>query len=261
MDSLSMYKTHLNLLNGILISDIEEYPGFLIVKSYLNDNWYDSITITDPDILNWENLISKADHLNETGIDYALYFPSEFRDALESPISSSFKRVGGDTYLLLKKIPDLEFPISKEIQIKAVDTESFKDYKDLIEEIHGNEMGWPAATSFSDRMFKVQESNSSNEKQVELFVAYINNRPVGYCSTISSKELNITYLTASGVLSEFRGKGIFSSIISSRLRSAREQGIESAYIITGQESKSWYVAKKLGYVEVGNFEYYLRNSS
>lgn len=255
-----MYKTHLNLLNGILISDIEEYPGLLVVKSYLNDNWYDSITITDTGMLNWETLRSKEEQLKASNIDYALYFPSEFRDALESQIRYSFKRVGGDTYLLLKKIPAVVFPISKDIQIKAVNTESFKDYKGLIEEIHGNEMGWPAANRFSDRMFKIKESNSSNEKQVELFVAYIKNKPVGYCSTISSKELNITYLTASGVLSEFRGKGIFSSIICSRLKSSREQGIESAYIITGQESKSWYVAKKLGYIEVGNFEYYLRNS-
>jgi len=261
MDSISICKTHLELLKGILVSSIEEYPGFLVVKSYLNDNWYDSITITNPKLLDWDFLMTVANNLKETGIDYALYFPIEFLPVLIPLLDSTFKRVGGDSYMVITKIPGTFTSISKEIQIELVTKENFNDYKALINEIHGNEMGWPATKRFSDRMFKVQEANSSNEKQVELFLAYYHDKPVGYSSSITSKELSTTYLTASGVLSEYRGKGIYSSMISSRLNKAIELGLQTAYVITGQEGSSWNVAKKFGYEEVGKFEYYLRNSS
>lgn len=259
MDSISIYKIHLKLLAGILISDIEEYPGFLEVKSYLNDNWYDSITITDPSLLDWEFLISIANQLKVSGIDYALYFPIEFLTKLKPLLSSTYKRVGGDSYMYLKKIPDTSKPISKEIQIKIVNKENFNIYLGLINEIHGNEMGWPATKRFSDRMYKVQESNSSNGKQVGLFLAYYDDKPVGYCSSITSKEFNITYLTASGVLSEYRGKGIYTSMVNSRLNSAKLLGVQTAYVITGQDGSSRHVAKRLGYEEVAKFEYYLPN--
>lgn len=78
MNSMSIYKTHLKFLEGILVSSIEEYPGFLVVKSYLNDNWYDSITIINPSQLDWNFLMTNANYLKETGVDYALYFPIEF---------------------------------------------------------------------------------------------------------------------------------------------------------------------------------------
>lgn len=260
MDLISLYRTHLELLKGILVSSIEEYPGFLVVKSYLNDNWYDSITITNPKLLDWGFLMTVANNLKELGIDYALYFPIEFLTFLKPLLGSTFKRVGGDSYMVLKKIPDTLKPLSNEIQIKLVNKENFKDYMELIDEIHGNEMGWPATKRFSDRMFETQESNQSNEKQVELFLAYYNDKPVGYSSSITSKELSITYLTASGVLSEYRCKGIYSNMVSSRLNSAKELGIQTAYVITGQEGSSWHVAKIFGYEEVGKFEYYLRNS-
>lgn len=159
--------------------------------------------------------------------------------------------------MVLKKIPDTLKLISNEIQVELVNKESFNDYKKLINEIHGDEMGWSATYRFSDRMFKVQEANSSNEKQVELFLAYFQDKPVGYCSSITSKELNTTYLTASGVLSKYRGKGIYSYMVSSRLNSAKELGIQTAYVITGQEGSSWHVAKKFGYEEIGKFKYYL----
>lgn len=204
--------------------------------------------------------MTRAQELKETGVDYALYFPFDFLTALKPILGSTFKRVGGDSYMVLTKIPDTLKLISNEIQVKVVNKESFNDYKKLINEIHGNEMGWPATSRFSDKMFNVQESNSSNEKQVGLFLAYYHAKPVGYCSSITSKELNTTYLTASGVLSEYRGKGIYSYMVSSRLNSAKELGIQTAYVITGQESASWHAAKKFGYEELGKFEYYLRNS-
>jgi len=260
MDLLSIYKTHLKLIDGILISNIEEYPGFLVIKSHLNDNWYDSITITNPSLVNWDNLRSNANQLKENRIDYALYFPLEFLKDLEPRIGSTFKRVGGDSYLVLKKVSNISNPTTSELVIKPVSIKNFSDYKDLINEIHGKEMGWPAASSFGDRMFKVQESNLYSEKKVELFVAYYEGIPVGYSSSITSKELNITYLTASGVLSKYRGKGIYTQMVSSTLSTAKEQGIDSAYVITGQESKSWNVARRLGYEEIGRFEYYLPNS-
>lgn len=257
MDSIQIYQTHLKLLDGIIVSEVENYNGFLVVKSYLNDNWYDAITITDPLKFDLKELIRLEKDLIKDNINYALYFPSDFLTQIQGLVTEGYRRVGGDAYLLLN---DLQYStLLPNIEIVEVSEDSFETYKELIEQIHGREMGWPASSKFADIMFKKQQIVS--KKSVHLNLAFFDGKAVGYSTSITSKEMGLIYLTSSGVLGDYRGKGIYTTMVNYAINKAIKQGIKSAYVITGQESKSWHASKKLGYIEVGRFEYYLRNQS
>lgn len=77
-------------------------------------------------------------------------------------------------------------------------------------------------------------------------------RGIGYSNYRYSSDGKVLYLNGSAVLPEYRGKGVYSDLVSMRLAEAKSRGCE---LVTCQARKgtSEPILRKLGFVEYGTY--------
>lgn len=252
---------HFTLLKNVIIKSIEYKDGLMIARSYLNDNWYDAVTpietVASLDLYKVENVIRSLQ-------DEKLHFSFYVESAQEQYVRDNFTFLdvnnydSGDAHLV-KNISDENidnYPLPRsDIEIRSVTPDLFETYQSLVSQVHGNEEGWAAAPRFAELIFKAQE-DSDIEQIVKAYVAFYQGEPAGYAAGIYSKEMDIAYQANSGVLQDFRRKGIYKALVNYRVKKAIELGISNIYVVTGQESNSWHAAIKNGYAEVARYEYF-----
>ena len=88
-------------------------------------------------------------------------------------------------------------------------------------------------------------------------LALENNKPVGYSNYRYSKDGKVLYLSGAAVLPEYRGKGIYRSMLSSRLTEARKRGCELA-VTQARLGTSEPILRKSGFHEYAAYKQYVR---
>jgi GNAT superfamily N-acetyltransferase len=96
------------------------------------------------------------------------------------------------------------------------------------------------------------------EGQARVYLAYMNgvNEPVGYASMITIPDQPIVVLYCAGVLEEYRGRGIYSSLVARRLADAYHAGARTA-VIQAVRTTSAPICQKLGFIELLGMEWYI----
>ncbi|WP_226655632.1 GNAT family N-acetyltransferase [Pseudalkalibacillus hwajinpoensis] len=84
-----------------------------------------------------------------------------------------------------------------------------------------------------------------------------NNKPVGYSNYRYSKDGKAIYLSGAAVLPEYRGKGIYRSLLADRLIEARKRGCELA-VTQARVGMSEPILRKSGFHEYATFKQYVR---
>ena len=79
-------------------------------------------------------------------------------------------------------------------------------------------------------------------------IALENNKAVGYSNYRYSKDGKVLYLNGAAVLPEFRGKGIYHSMLKTRLQKARKRGCEIA-VTQARVGTSKPILRRLGFRE------------
>lgn len=111
---------------------------------------------------------------------------------------------------------------------------------------YGNET---KQTSFRQRQSYLKLSS----RRGGFVIALDGNRAVAYSNYRYSEDGKVLYLTGSGVLPEYRKKGIYTDLVMSRMVAAKKKGCE---IVTVQArvDTSGPVLRKLGFQEYGKYE-------
>jgi N-acetylglutamate synthase-like GNAT family acetyltransferase len=91
-----------------------------------------------------------------------------------------------------------------------------------------------------------------------VYLAYVEGveYPVATAGMLYMPDLPIALLLSSATLPDFRGYGIYTSLMARRLSDARQDGMEAA-IIQAVRATSAPICRKLGFVEVMPMELYV----
>ncbi len=79
--------------------------------------------------------------------------------------------------------------------------------------------------------------------------------PVSVCSMFSPRGSSVAVMQGAATLSEYRGHGIYTSMMAARLTDARVMGKDSA-VLQGDRMTSAPIAAKLGFEEVCSIDFY-----
>jgi len=239
---------------------VTEKNGLITGTSFLNHHWYDAISpINNLSEVDIKILDESLAELKQRDIDFAFYVNSNDKELVNNNLEQlQLKHNGGDAHMLrnLKGYPSKTLNKIEGLVLKPVDDSNFRVYRKLIEEVHGDESGLTVAGDLAEVLFKASKNKEIEQKVITL-LAFVDDKPAGYSAAIYSRELNLAYLTNSGVTQEFRRRGIHSQMVNYRIKKAEKLGISRIYVITGQDSNSWRSVQKQGFEEVARYEYYL----
>lgn len=98
---------------------------------------------------------------------------------------------------------------------------------------------------------------SSSPLRRRVYLAFLQGveEPVAYASAVYLPNQPIMVLFCAGTLEEYRGHGIYTSLVARRLADARQDGIQAA-VIQAVRGTSAPICRKLGFVEIGSLEWY-----
>lgn len=253
---LEILKIHNQVLQDVVIESTIETNDIYIAKSFLNNDWYDTLSF-DSNKIDFNVLKTEINKLKNKGIDFSIYLPHKFVEKNTKLITSLQIKLNGEDVYMFKKIETSDL-FSKEVngvEIAQLTQEYYSQFINLVNEIHGNEMGWSKAQAMSELLVKSSSVDSTN-KFVKIYVAKVNNRVVAYASAIASLDMNLIYFTFDGVKNEFRRQKIYSALNYERVKFALQKGINQSYVITGREGKAYQGLLKQGYENIAEFDYF-----
>ena len=82
------------------------------------------------------------------------------------------------------------------------------------------------------------------------FIAFDNDKIVGFCSYVKYKTQNKAVLKSAYVLDEYRRKGIYDELFRARLEDLKKQGIKR--VVATTTSKSWSTHERYGFKHTTN---------
>ena len=98
--------------------------------------------------------------------------------------------------------------------------------------------------------------NMVDEQTETLIRDRVNNKPVAFAASIMDKINDLVILLGAGTLPEYRGKGIYSSLVARRLEDAKNIGMHAA-IIQAVKHTSAPICEKLGFRTVCEIDFYI----
>ena len=111
-----------------------------------------------------------------------------------------------------------------------------------------------------DRTFAMTEAMFFSPEPIvrRVYLAFVEgvDTPVATAGMLYMPDLPIVLLLSSATLPDFRGYGIYTSLMARRLADARQDGIEAA-IIQAVRTTSAPICRKLGFVEIAPMELYV----
>jgi predicted GNAT family acetyltransferase len=112
--------------------------------------------------------------------------------------------------------------------------------------------GYPIPKAFADVIVKIAELAGGDN-----YLAYVEDaeEPVAVASMQFLREQPIVLLGGAATLPEYRGRGIYTSLVAKRLDDARDKGMQAA-VMQADRSSSAPITKKLGFVERCSMELY-----
>jgi GNAT superfamily N-acetyltransferase len=84
-------------------------------------------------------------------------------------------------------------------------------------------------------------------------------KPVAFAASVMEPDNELVILLGAGTLPEYRGKGIYSSLVGKRLNDASEAGAKNA-IIQAVKHTSAPICERLGFKTVCEIDFYIYNS-
>ncbi len=258
---VELFEQHLKLHEGPIYKELRQEGGLWLARSHINYHWYDLISpAVSLEELDWQKVRQTVEEWKNAKVNFAFYINQTDQVEFEQHLNElGLKHNGGDAHMLrdLESSPLGEPPTEiLGFELKTVTTENFPAYKQLVEEIHGKEVWLAVAGEFAEMLFSASQNQDQSNK-TRIYLGYMHEKPISYAAAIYSTELNIAYLTNSGVHPEYRRRGIHTQMVYGRTKKAVELGISQIYVITGQESDSWHSIQKQGYNEMARYEYYL----
>lgn len=93
--------------------------------------------------------------------------------------------------------------------------------------------------------------------QARLYLAFLEGTrdPVGVADTVYLAGPKIAVLFSAGTLTEYRGRGIYTSLVARRLADARRDGMQAA-VVQAVRTSSAPICRKLGFRELTNLDWY-----
>ncbi|MGP6240294.1 GNAT family N-acetyltransferase [Cuniculiplasma sp. SKW4] len=106
-------------------------------------------------------------------------------------------------------------------------------------------------------VIKIYKSQGKNSY---LYLSYARDtkKPVAFAASVIDKNNDVAILLGAGTLPEYRGKGIYSSLVARRLKDAKEAGVNAA-IIQAVKNTSAPICEKLGFKTVCEINFYIYN--
>ena len=91
----------------------------------------------------------------------------------------------------------------------------------------------------------------------DLYLAFLKNSddPVAYGVSVYYRKEKIVILQGSGTLGAFRGKGIYTSLVATRISDAIDMGMETA-VIQAINSTSMPICQKIGFKKISDIDLY-----
>ena len=164
-----------------------------------------------------------------------------------------------------KKVPELslsgmiledlsvQISINDAFEIKKVEEDDFDRNISLITTSFGMGLSEDVARIVM-AIYKSQGENSY------LYLSYTRDtkKPVAFAASIMDKINDLVILLGAGTLPEYRGKGIYSSLVARRLKDAKKAGVNAA-IIQAVKNTSAPICEKLGFRTVCEIDSYVYN--
>ncbi|MGP6207878.1 hypothetical protein ACNF42_07630 [Cuniculiplasma sp. SKW3] len=153
------------------------------------------------------------------------------------------------------ELKGLEIKGNEEVMIEKIPISRLPEYANLLSNAYG--FG-ETEEGFTIRSKLVANSGDGGE----LYLAFLGryDQPVAYGVSIYYMKEKILILQGSGTLNQFRGKGIYTSLVSSRIEGARKKGLEIA-VIQAIRSTSMPICQKLGFEKISDIELYAYGKS
>lgn len=139
---------------------------------------------------------------------------------------------------------------NEEVIIEKKDISKLPEYAVLMASAYGFGES-PDAHSIRSKLI----TNSGDHG--DLYLAFYGGRdqPVAYGVSVYYEKESIVILQGSATIGKFRGKGIYTSLVSARLRDAKLMGIETA-VIQAIKSTSMPISQKIGFQKISDIDLY-----
>jgi GNAT superfamily N-acetyltransferase len=111
-----------------------------------------------------------------------------------------------------------------------------------------------------EKPFQFQQRKAYIENKLGGYmIAYHGRTPVGYANYRYSLEGDILYLCGSGIVPDYRKKGIYRQLVAARLTQARNDGAKIA-TCQARVGHSSPILKKIGFGQYTTFDYWIKNN-
>lgn len=147
-------------------------------------------------------------------------------------------------------LEELEIKGNEEVKIEKYPISRLSEYANFLSTAYG--FG-ETVEGFTIRSKLIANSGDRGE----LYLAFLGNyeQPVAYGVSIYYMKEKILILQGSGTLGQFRGKGIYTSLVAARVDGAMKNGLETA-VIQAIRSTSMPICQKLGFKKISDIDLY-----
>lgn len=148
---------------------------------------------------------------------------------------------------------DLRAPIlvNPEVEVREVRGDETVDLEPLVAESFG------LPQKVGSLFFKALRSGSIVSR---VYCASLDGKDVSWGISTYVPDDPIVQLAGAATLAEFRGRGIYTSLVARRLRDAARDGMEAA-IIQAVQTTSAPICRKLGFMDLGELHFYVHKST
>jgi Acetyltransferase (GNAT) domain len=127
--------------------------------------------------------------------------------------------------------------------------------KNLNDYVEAASAGWDMSEAVTKEMFSDMSRDLQDpHHNKQYFIGYKNNEPAGTGAMLMGKDFG--YLMGGSVAPQFRGAGVYRSLVAERMRLLRERHIPLA-TIQAKDDSSAPICKKLGFESVCEVNYFL----
>jgi GNAT superfamily N-acetyltransferase len=165
--------------------------------------------------------------------------------------AAGLQKVGEAAGMALTDL-DRRIPPNPSVRVEEVGLEEMRGATDLIARAMGFGLTPDAATAMIDIMDVLRERYDSRA-----YLAFVDDGadPVAFSLMQTMPEQRIACLVLSGTLEEYRGRGVYTSLVARRAADARARGA-AAVVIQAYRDTSAPICQKIGFREVCALDVY-----
>ncbi|MCG8572765.1 MAG: GNAT family N-acetyltransferase [Spirochaetes bacterium] len=217
------------------ISDMYSH-NFTYIKSDIMQDNFNQIILTE---------LERRKAENATFLRLAMDFPIDLQRLEQLPLQPELTSYD---YMYFD-IKNMEFPVSQVKQCsikKAVTKEIMADGIYINIQANGPAMEWDFAKR---RINRKSEVYWDMESQLDLYVCYLENKPVGICELLTAND--IAKIEDFDIYKDYQRMGLGTAVLKYLLDEIRAKKIDTAYLITESADTAKDMYKKCGFKKAG----------